>query len=278
MTEAKDYYRILGISEHAEADEIKRAYRALARACHPDHNPGDGAAAERFKTIREAYEVLSDPLRRQQYDLLRQSPLSLLGRFPLSSGFGHDGLDDAGGRPSPSVHEARQLGLEAELHLSFEQALAGGKMEVELPTGAVVFVTVPKGVRDGMKVRLKDRGLAIATSGATRRGDLYVTFRVAPSARFRREGEHLFVTETISALEAMLGTTRSIPSAYGQMIRLRIPPGTQPGACFRLRGQGVATCRRAGDLIVEVQVQVPRALTPAQRARLQQAAEEAGLL
>lgn len=269
MAEAKDYYGILGVPEDAGGDAIKRAYRALARACHPDHNPGDAAAGDRFKAIREAYEVLSDTLRRQQYDLLRRSPLSLLGDLPVSSGFGRDGMGED--------FFAGALSAEAEVRLSFEEALAGGRTEVELPSGEILLVRVPRGVRDGARLRLRDRGAA-GLDGRACRGDLLVIFRVAPSARFRREGDHLFVTETVSALEAMLGTTRSIPNAYGQMIRLQIPPGTQPGERFRLRGQGVETERGRGDLVVRVRVEVPRALTPAQRRRLQQAAEDAGLL
>lgn len=290
MAELKDYYDLLGIGERAGPEEIKRAYRNLARTFHPDRNPGDPIAAERFKGILEAYEVLSDPLRRQQYDLLRRAPLNTFGHFPTAAAFGrvdgHVAMDDAlGGFFGRLVDEYKQAldethrrpaeHVDTQVRLTFDQALRGGKTVITLPDGHVVHVTVPKGVRDGLKIRLKGKG---PRTGSTQHGDLYVTFRVAPDPRFRREGEHLHVTETISALEATLGTTRSITNAYGRTIKLPIPPGTQPGERLRLRGQGVATCKHAGDLFVEIAVSVPRGLTDEQRERLRAAAEEAGLL
>jgi curved DNA-binding protein len=290
MAELRDYYELLGVSEHARPDEIKRAYRALARTCHPDYNPGDPIAAERFKGVLEAYEVLSDPLRRHQYDLLRRAPLPAFGHGPFGSPpdrhNGSGSVDDAlGGFFGRLVDEYRQAldethrrpsaDFDTQVRLTFEQALRGGKTAITLPDGHAVHVTVPKGVRDGLTIRLKDKG---PRHGPSQRGDLYVTFRVTPDPRFRREGEHLHVTETISALEATLGTTRSITNAYGRKITLPIPPGTQPGERLRLRGQGVATCRHAGDLFVEISVSVPRELTDEQRERLRSACEESGLL
>ncbi len=109
-------------------------------------------------------------------------------------------------------------------------------------------------------------------------GDLVVTFRVEPSPRFRREGDHLHIAETVSAIEAILGTTRQITNAYGQTVKVSIPAGTQPGERLRLRGQGVATDKRTGDLFVEVLMMVPRQLTDAQRAELEAAALRAGIL
>ena len=294
MTEPKDYYQLLGVPERARLEEIKRAYRTLARTYHPDRNPGDRQASERFQGVLEAYEVLSDPVRRQQYDLLRRSPFNVFGRFPTAAAFEPTGagpfadtppdfgdffgrlvdeyrqaLDEAHHRPTDDV--------DTQVGLTFDQALRGGKTEITLPDGFTVHVTVPKGVRDGLKIRLRGKGSA-GRGGAAQRGDLYVTFRVAPDPRFRREGEHLHITETISALEATLGTARTITNAYGRAIKLPIPPGTQPGERLRLRGQGVATCKHAGDLFVEIAVSVPRDLTDEQREQLRRAAEEAGLL
>lgn len=295
MAELKDYYELLGVSEHARPDELKRAYRALARTCHPDRNPGDPIAAERFKGILEAYEVLSDPFRRRQYDLLRRAPLHAFGHFPNGTASGHmdgghmDGhaaVDGAlGGFFGRLVDEYKQAleethyrpaeHFDTQVRLTFEQALRGGRTAIRLPDGHTVHVTVPKGVRDGLTIRLRGKG---PRSDSVPHADLYVTFRVTPDPRFRREGEHLHVTETISALEATLGTTRSITNAYGRKITLPIPPGTQPGERLRLRGQGVATCKHAGDLFVEIAVSVPRELTDEQRERLRSACEESGLL
>jgi DnaJ-class molecular chaperone len=177
------------------------------------------------------------------------------------------------GEGDPRTTHSRDL--EAQVQLTFDQALRGGRTEVQLAGGETVRVMIPTGVRSGVKVRVKNCG-RIGRDGT--RGDLYVTFRIEPSTRFRREGDNLHVTETISALEAILGTTRSITNAYGQTIKVQIAPGTQPGERLRLRGQGVALKDRTGDLLVEIQVTVPRALTDEQRAELAAAAERVGLL
>lgn len=277
MPEATDYYRLLGVPEAADADAIKRAYRVLARASHPDRNPGDVFAEERFKRVQAAYQVLSDPDQRQAYDLSRRSPFHTPG-----DGFGPIGAD----APSPfgaypgedpfgrAAGDARGPDIETQVRLTFDQALRGGRTDVPDGTGEPVRLTIPKGVRSGLKVRLRGHGRV----GHAGRGDLYVTFRVDPNPRFRREGDNLHVVETISAVEAMVGTTRSITNAYGQTIKVHIPNGTQPGERLRLRGQGVETAKRAGDLFVEVQVTVPRALTEAQREELEQTARRLGLL
>ncbi len=283
MAEVTDYYLLLGVAESATADAIKRAYRSLARESHPDRNPGDPGAEERFKTVQKAYHVLSDPGLRQAYDDARRDPFGGLDGIARpatgrTSPFGMvDGFD-----PLVSLFfgdEAaagdRGADIEAQVRLTFDQALRGGTTEVRMATGETVRLTVPKGVRSGLKVRVRGRGKAGAGG---QRGDLYVTFRVDPVARFRREGDNLHVVEIVSAIEAMLGTTRSITNAYGQTIKVHIPPGTQPGERLRLRGQGVETSTRHGDLFVEVQVTVPRSLTEEQREALAAAAREIGLL
>ena len=272
MAQTTDYYQLLGVDETASAAAIKRAYRVLARQSHPDHNPGDSYAEDRFKRIQAAYQILSDPERRQTYDALRRDPLAMAFRAAGAFG-GSGGLDPLvfgkEGGPAPGAD------VEAQIRLTFDQALRGGTTEVRLGGGETVRLSVPKGVRSGLKVRVRGRGKASA-SGT--RGDLYVTYRIDPNPRFRREGDNLHIVETISAIEAVLGTARSITSAYGQTIKVQVPPGTQPGERLRLRGQGVVTQDRAGDLFVEVQVTVPRDLTDAQREALQKTAEDIGLL
>ena len=263
MTEDTDYYRLFEVSESVSAEALKQAYRRLVRTCHPDHHRGDLDAEERFKSVQEAYAVLSDPDLRQAYDRRRIDPFARLAGgaavFP---------------RDLDSILGTR-ADVEAQVRLTFDQALRGGTTEVRVPGGEAVRLGVPVGVRSGLKVRVRGQGCDDGRGG---RGDLYVTFRVDPSPRFRREGEDLHLAETISALEAIVGTTRQITNAYGQTMKVHIPPGTQPGERLRLRGQGVATKRRTGDLFVEVQVTVPRSLTEVQRAALERAAREAGLL
>ncbi len=311
MPDVKNYYDILGVAEDADAEAVKKAYRKLARRFHPDRNPDKPDAEERFKEIQEAYSVLSDEKKRKEYDRLRKNPFGAFGggfetgngnrfyrapdgtfvRFetggePGAFGDSFGGLGDlfsrlfGGGEPQadPFARQQRRspnLDVETTVRLSFEQALRGGKTDVQLPDGETIRLTIPRGVRPGFKIRLRDRG---RTAANDKRGDLYVTFDVAPHPRFRREDNDLYVTEIISVFEALLGTTRSLTNAYGNRIKLPIHPGTQPGARLRLKGQGVQTQKRTGDLYVEIEVTVPENLTDAQRAALREAAEQAGLL
>ena len=281
MAEVTDYYALLGVTETASVEAVKKAFRARARTSHPDHNPDDPKAADRFKSIQRAYHVLSDPRLREAYDQARMLSVGGLGSWlDGSSPSSRHGEDDFGsfsplffgGATSPP---ARGADAEAQVRLTFDQALRGGTTEVQLANGESARLMVPKGVRSGLKVRIKGRG---QTGPSGYRGDLYVTFRVQPSSRYRREGDDLHVIETISALEAIVGTRRSITSAYGHTIKVHIPPGTQPGERLRLRGQGVETKTRRGDLFVEVQVTVPRSLTDEQREQLSSVARQIGLL
>lgn len=163
--------------------------------------------------------------------------------------------------------------VESEMTVSFEEALRGGKTEVTLPSGEKVRLTIPKGVEEGQKVRLKGRG---GEGPGGRRGDLYITFHVRPSPRFRRDGLDLTLTETINVAEAILGTTRTITTAYGDTIKVTIPPGTQPGERLRLRNQGIRTEGGAGALFVEIAVSVPKSVKD--EAGLRAWAEKEGLL
>ena len=314
MPGKKDYYNILDVSEHASADEIKKAYRKLARKYHPDRNPGDAKAEERFKEIQEAYEVLSDPKKRKQYDRVRKSPgygtffgdtytTQNGGRYYRApdgtyvhvdtkgggrgGGFGFGDLFGdlgdlfkgvfTGGEPQTghSAQSATDLDRRTTVRLPFKKALEGGKTEVALPDGKKVRIAYPKGVADGYTVRLRGRG---AAGPGGRRGDFYVTFEVTPHPRFRREGNDLYTKVTVNAFEAMLGATRHVTTAYGKRIKLTIPKGTQPGDKLRLRGQGVATDKGTGDLYVEIEVTIPKNLSAEQEALLRDAAERAGLI
>ncbi|ARA93970.1 MAG: J domain-containing protein [Bacteroidetes bacterium] len=310
MATVKDYYKILGVDEGASAAAIKKAYRTLARQYHPDRNPDDPGAEERFKEIQEAYATLSDDRKRKAYDARRRHPFGAFGGFgdagggfttsggsrfrraPDGSyvrfehepdhgdgGFGSFGdlfRSFFGGEATAGAHTtARSLDVETTLRLRFDQALRGGKTELTLPDGERIRLTIPRGVRPGFKIRLRGRG---QTGPRGTRGDLYVTFDVEPHPRFTRKGNHLHLVESIGVMEALLGTTRRIETPYGKQIRLTIPKGTQPGETFRLRGQGVQTDRDTGDLLVEVDVTVPKDLTERQERILREAAREAGLL
>jgi curved DNA-binding protein len=307
MPQLKNYYDILGVSEGASADEIKKVYRKLARTYHPDRNPDKPDAEERFKEIQEAYSVLSDAQKRKQYDRMRKNPFGPFDGFTATNGdrfyqrpdgtfvrFSDDEPVDLGdlfgdavggigdffsrifGGEAPRANQARRTpDTQTTLRLSFDHALRGGKTEVRLPDGQTVRLTIPKGVRDGFKIRLKGRG---QPGPDGKRGHVYVTFNVDPHPRFRRQDDDLYVTETINALEAVLGTTRHLTNPYGKRVKVPIPAGTQPGARLRLKGQGVQTDQHAGDLYVEVEVTIPKNLTEAQREALREAAKTAGLV
>lgn len=296
---APNYYTTLGVAETASPDEIKKAYRRLARENHPDTNAGDKAAEERFKAVQEAYDTLSDPEKRRAYDFRRKNP-GAFGGGP--GGFGgvdpgdlftgrgaryranadgtfvrREGPDDTdddgifgdlfgrmfgGGGPSAAPPPRD---VEADVRLTFDEALRGGRQELRVG-GEAMRINIPQGVANGTRIRVHGKG---AQGAGGRRGDLYLRFHVAPSPRFVREGDDLVVTETVSAFDALLGTSRTVETAYGQRVKLRIPAGTQPGTRLRVRGKGVdrGEGRSAGDLFVEVAVTVPT-LTQAQQERL----------
>lgn len=318
MPQTTDLYDVLGVDEDASKDEIKKAYRKLARKYHPDRNPDDPNAEEKFKEIQHAYSILSDEEKRQQYDTQRRFG----GGFGRAGGgrgswgqpgggganvhFEQGGFDEVfggggglgdiferffggraggartqdpfrqgrGGRKQRRRQSQGGQDIETKLRLSFEEALKGGRKQVELPTGESIRLNIPQGVRNGYKIRLRGRGQA---GPMGERGDLYVTFDVEAHPHFDRKGDDIYLTETIGVFDALFGTERRIPTPYGQRIKLTIPAGTQPGEKLRLKGQGVKSDDGRGDLYVEVDVDIPE-LSNGQRKTLEHAAEEAGLL
>ena len=322
MPQTKDLYDVLGVDEDASQEEIKKKYRKLARKHHPDRNPDDPNAEEKFKEIQKAYSILSDEEKRQQYDAQRRFGGGGGGfgggggrgawgqaggggpevRFEQGNfdeafgGRGGGGLGDIfenffgggtrtrGGGGSFGQQQQRQQrrgrqgggqDIETTLKLSFREALEGGRKQVELPSGESIRLKIPKGVRDGFKIRLKGRGQA---GPMGQRGDLYVTFDVGDHPRFDRKGDNIHLTETVDMFEAVFGTDVRVPTPYGQHLKLTVPAGTQPGEKMRLKGQGVKTEDGQGDLYVEIDVDIPKNLSRKQRKILHNAAEEANLL
>lgn len=311
MAEVKDYYKILGVKEDATQDEIKKAYRKLARKHHPDKNQGDKKAEERFKEIQEANDVIGNAEKRKQYDLQRKNPFGFGdghdtaagGRFYRApdgtyvrfesqrGGTGHqdefNGFGDVferifGGRAAPGSAGSQQQytrptkgrDLETTVNLSFLQALEGGKTEVVLPSNERVRIDIPRGVSSGFKIRIRDRG----EKGTGGRGDLFVTFQVAGHPRFTRRGNNLYVTETINMFEAIAGTKRNVENAYGKQIKLSIPAGIQPGEKLRVRDQGIETKKSKGDLFVEIQVEVPKDLSDSDKKAIVALGKKLGLV
>ncbi len=276
----KDHYEVLGVAEEASHEDIQGAYRRLARRHHPDANPGDAGAEERFKEISAAYEVLGDPVKRREYDQVRRS------------GYAADGFDPGAGTFRVTVDDLGDLGdlfgghrpasarqghdVEAQLHLSFEDAVFGVTTEVQARTTAgstrSVRVRVPAGVEDGQRIRVAGLGGPGLDGGPS--GDLYVTVRVAPHAVFGRSGRDLTLTLPVTYPEAALGAEVKVPTLDGEPVTVRIPPGTAMGRTLRVRSRGVPRPGgHRGDLLVTIEVAVPQRLTSQQRAAVEALAQ-----
>jgi len=298
----KDPYSLLGVARDTDADTIRTAYRKLARELHPDVNPGDTAAEERFKQVSEAYAVLSDAEKRSAYDEFgevaldpnfdakraRRAGQAFGGQFRAggapSGGFG--GLDDlfsnlfsrGGDRDGFGGGPLRRSGvdLEARLELDFVEAALGGekRLSIRRPTadgGAredSVNVRIPPGVADGGRIRLRGKG-GEGLGGAPP-GDLIARLRVRPHPIFRREKRDLSVDVPVTVREAILGAKVEVPTLTGR-VTLSIPAGTDGGTRLRLRGKGVPhpSGSGAGDLFAVVQIKVPKDLDEAARERIE---------
>ena len=370
---AKDFYQVLGVGEKAPQDEIKKAYRKLAKQFHPDANPGNPKAAERFKEIGEAYSVLSDAEKRKQYDQMRRLGAFGFGRGGAAPRPGAGGFGGATSSSSFSFEDLRDLGslgdlfssifdrgrtregasapggpekgenVEYVVEIEFEASVQGGKISINIPiveecatcggsgatpessthrctecggSGSILFgqggfavtrpcpacfghgtipetpcsscsgsgsvrqsrtiqVAVPKGVETGSKLRLTGQGERGRAGGTP--GDLIITFKVKPHSFFRREGLNVHVTVPINIVQATLGSKIRVRTVTAKRVVLTIPPGTQSGTRFRVRGQGVEKGGRIGDQYVEVKLEVPDTLTPDQQQRMEEFAEAAGL-
>jgi curved DNA-binding protein len=282
--EYKDYYEVLGVPRDASQDDIRRAYRRLAREYHPDLNR-ESDAEERFKEVGEANEVLSDPDKRERYDRLGAQWRAQEGAsgaaggdfedFFASQGFG-DGVrvefGDAGfsefferlfGDGVRSSGPLRGLDREAVLELSLEDSLAGGRRRLSLEDGRSLEVNLPAGVREGQRIRLADQGAAGRGGGPS--GDLYLLVRLKPHPTFRRRGEDLDVELSVAPWEAALGATVPVPTLTGAA-RVRVPAGSSSGRRLRLRGRGLPKAGGGhGDLHAIVRITVPKHLSEEER-------------
>jgi molecular chaperone DnaJ len=364
---AKDFYQVLGVPDTATQDEIKKAYRRLAKKHHPDANPNNAQAAERFKEISEAHSVLSDADKRKQYDTMRKyGAFAGAGAPGGRRGAGGSGGGFPGGGFSTENVDFGDLGglgdifssifgrgrreerggdtLETVVEVPFRVAMLGGKISVTIPVtepcptchgsggapgatftncpecngrGTISFgqggfavnrpcpqcrgrgkipsqpcptcraagqvrterrvqITVPPGVEDGTRMRLRGQGGPAQQPGEPA-GDLIVTFQVQPDRFFRRDGLDLVSEVPINVAQAVLGTRIRVRTIDGKKVVLRIPPGTQPGRRFRIKGQGVERNGRRGDQLVQVDVTVPENLSAEQQEMMKKFAEAAGL-
>ncbi len=284
---AEDLYKVLGVAKSASDDEIKKAHRKLVRKYHPDRNPGDAAAEEKFKEIQGAYDTLSDPEKREEYDSGGASAFQGFGgggRGPFTAGpAGQGGFVDLGdlissmfGRGGGGPGEfAQQPGrdLETEVQLGFKQAIDGTQLTVPGAGGKRYKANIPAGVKDGARIRLAGKGEPSPSGGPP--GDLYVVTRVNPSPVFKRlDGGNLEVTVPIAIAEALRGATIEVPTLEGTK-KIKVPPGTGHGTIQRLRGEGPPKPggKGRGDIRYRLEIEVPKELTEEQREAADKLAE-----
>lgn len=285
-----DYYGVLGVGKTASQDEIKKAFKKLARKYHPDLNPNDPAAKQKFQEINEANEVLSDPEKRKKYDAYGENwkhadeleaqkqryQRENAGDSYWSSsdgGFGGgEGFSDffeslfgsrgAGARRGRAVFKGQDYN--AELHLSLREAAATHKQIIEV-NGKKIRITVPAGIADGQTLKLPRQGGPGMNGGPT--GDLYITFTIGDDPAFRREGDNLYATVPLDLYTAILGGEQVIDTIDGK-VKMKIKPETQNGTKVRLKGKGFPVYKRegaAGDLFVTYEVKLPTRLDERQR-------------
>jgi molecular chaperone DnaJ len=284
MARKRDYYQVLGVAKDVDETEIKRVYRELARKYHPDYNPEDAAAVERFKEINEAYAVLSDKQARARYDR-----------------FGHAGEGGGGiGSVMDAVEEVlgdvlrrrkgKQRGrdLRYTLEVSFEEAALGATKTITVPEDGAppvdgprrqFSVVIPPGTREGAVRMIKGEGES--GRGGAGAGDLHVIVRVKDHPSFRRDGHDVLGEATVSFPQAALGAVVEVPTLDG-VVKMRIPEGTQPGRVFRIRGRGIprgaGKNATRGDHLVKVQVAVPTQLGERQRELIEELGKLEGVV
>lgn len=283
-----DYYKSLGVDKKASADDIKKAFRKLAVKYHPDRNPGDKSAEDTFKEINEAYAVLSDPKKKEEYDTYGSSGFhqqysqedifrnfDFGGTFKdMGMGGGEDifsrlfgGAFSRGGRGSYRTSPQRGADHEMEIDISFRDAAQGVEKSVAFRRNGSreeLKVRIPAGVDNGSRVRIAGKGAEGVNGGES--GDLFLIIRVLPDPVFSRDGGDLFVERAIPFSAACLGISLDVPTLEGEK-RVKIPAGIQPGTKIRLKGFGVKLhgSNSKGDLYLKIQVHVPESLNTEQK-------------
>jgi len=294
--EYKDYYKVLGVERNASQDAIKKTYRKLAMKYHPDQNRGNKQAEEKFKDINEAYEVLSDPKKRQRYDQLGASYSQWQNQSGGRGGFNWDdwvtnqqrgrgpsvntdGFGDAfggfsdffsaifGGMPvggrTVSRQPAKPTVIEQKVQITLQESFRGTQRQFQIGDRKIE-VKIPAGAVTGTKVRMAG---AVPTSSPNQKSDILLNIEVLPDARFTIQGQDLTTEVKVDLLTAILGGSVKVTTISGE-VNLTIPAGTQPGQKIRLAGRGLPKLKDNkvfGDLLVVVKVEIPRKLTDKQR-------------
>jgi molecular chaperone DnaJ len=267
----KDLYSILGVKKSDDAAAVKKQYRKLARELHPDKTKGDKKLEEKFKSVSEAYEVLSDDKKRAEYDEMREALKG--GRIPQGGpnfgGGGFQGADfsDLFGGGSQDIfgtifgagHGPRRgQDLAAATTISFRDSIYGTELDLKLAPqggkGNSVTTRIPGGINDGAKIKLKGRG----GKGPAGPGDLFITVNVVKHPVFSRNESNLLMTLPVTFTEAALGADIKVPTLDGDEVTVRIAPGTPNGRTLRIKSRGVQTARGTGDLLITIEIQVPQ--------------------
>ena len=296
-----DHYQILGVSRAATSEDIQKAYREMARKYHPDLHPDDDAAKEQFKKVQTAFDILNDPSKREMYDRYgssfegvnaggggwspqgHQGGFQAGGEVDLESLFGGGFADLFGGGKRRSSRPRRSASTQGEditanIRIPFQLAIDGGKTEVRFDRDGhseTLSITIPQGLPDGARMRLRGQGRPGSGGGAA--GDLLLEVGVEPHPVYRREGDTLAVNLPISLSEALEGAKVDLPTPWG-VISLRLPAGTSSGKKLRAAGMGVRhTNGSKGDLIAEVQIVLPDLKNEAESKSLLDAVKAAEL-
>lgn len=299
-----DYYQVLGVSKNASKEEIRKAFKKIARENHPDAKPDDPTAAEKFKKAAEAYDILGDEDKRSKYDQYGENWKHVQdgggfpgGGSPFRSGgpvdvdlrdiFGGGGAVDieslfggmfggGGGRQRPRQQAQRGQDVKTVIMVPFEIAARGGEHDITLSqNGNVqrVSVKIPAGIESGKSIRLGGQGQPGAHGGPA--GDVLVTVNVAPHPFFRREGNNLLVEVPVSISEAALGAKIDVPTIDDGIVTMTLPSGTSSGAKLRLKGKGFKNLKTKaiGDQYIVIKIQVPKELDDRSRELLEEYAE-----
>lgn len=283
-----DYYKILGISKNATDEEIKKAYRKLARKLHPDINPNDKEAHAKFQQLNEANAVLSDPEKRKKYDKYgkdwehgeeyekyQQHQRQHNNQQQTSYDFGGDDYSDffssmfgggATGSQRRSSVKYRGQDLNAQLQMDIRDAAKTEKKELNI-NGKSIRITIPAGIEDEQTIKIKGYGGEGYNNGP--KGDLYITFSIINNTPFKRVGNDLYVNQELDLYSAVLGGEITITDFYNSKLKLKVVPGTQNGTKVRLKGKGFPIYKKEGefgDLYVTYSIKIPTNLTEKEKA------------
>lgn len=269
-----NYYNILGVSKTADQDEIKKAFRRLASKHHPDK----GGDTKKFQEIQSAYDVLSDPQKRAEYDNPRQQT----NNFGFSANGMPPGFEDIfsafGGNPFENIfnnrqRQARNLNINLQATIELEDAFFGKDLtiSVNLPSGReqLCEIKIPKGIQDGTTLRLAGMGDDSVSNAP--RGDIHLTVRIQPHNKFNRQNDDLITTLEIDAIDAMLGKAYKIDTIGGKTLEIQVNPGIQPGQMLAAHGYGMPNMndnRFVGRMLIQVKVIIPNNLSDEQKIKL----------